>query len=474
MSAFGDDSRRCFSVVIWCGFCWFAPGLLQAQTQPSAGWQAGFSRVVITPEKPMWMNGYGNRTKPADGKIHDLYARAAAFRDAQGKTVVMIATDLVGVSAAMTDRISATIQKKYSLPRANLMFTCSHTHCGPALDDRLSYMLKMSAVDWQQVRNYQKVLDRKIIQVIENAIKDLQPGELRFGVGQCGFATNRRVPRGEGPVDHTVPVLAAYRTVKNKEAGLTQKLAGIVFGYACHNTTLGIQQWCGDYAGFAAIDLEEHNPDAVALFFTGCGADANPLPRREIELARMYGRMLSLSVTAALPALKPLPNSVTTGYKTIDLEFESAPSTAELKQTAETGNHFEKQRARFLIDESKELGGVRTSYPYPLQVWEFGDGLVWTALGGEVVVDYAIRLKRELGTNKVSGPRTVWVTGYANDVMAYIPSERILEEGGYEGDTSMLYYQMPSRWKSGLEQQIIDGVKELLQSSVAETRRIPQ
>ncbi|WP_166820239.1 neutral/alkaline non-lysosomal ceramidase N-terminal domain-containing protein [Thalassoroseus pseudoceratinae] len=413
-------------------------------------WKAGFGKVVITPDEPQWLNGYGGRTEPSDGKIHDLFARAAAFRDANDTTIVMVALDVVSISTAITDRISAAVEKSHNVPRANIMFACSHTHCGPALDDRLSHMLKMDEAAWAQVRKYQKIFDAKVTKAIQLAIDNLEPAILKHGTGQCGFASNRRAPLGEGPVDHTVPVLAAYSVKSDSKTPM-----GIIFGYACHNTTLGIQQWCGDYAGFAAIDLEEHHPGSVALFFTGCGADSNPLPRRKIELAQMYGRMLSLGVEAVLPSLTELKSPVQTNWTTIDLPFESVPTEEELKATAETGSFYLQQRAKYLLNEAKELGKVREDYSYPIQVWRFGDELTWVALGGEVVVDYVIRLKATLPG------KAVWVTGYANDVMAYIPSERVLTEGGYEGDRSMVYYQQPSKWRAGLEDRIVETTAEL-------------
>ena len=89
-------------------------------------------------------------------------------------------------------------------------------------------------------------------------------------------------------------------------------------------------------------------------------------------------------------------------------------------------------------------------------MWKLGDQLLWVALGGEVVVDYSRRLKKEL-----AGPRAVWISAYANDVMAYIPSLRVLKEGGYEGDTSMIYYGMPTKWGAPIEEKIIAKVHEL-------------
>ena len=93
---------------------------------------------------------------------------------------------------------------------------------------------------------------------------------------------------------------------------------------------------------------------------------------------------------------------------------------------------------------------------YSAQAWTFGDSLAMVFLPGEVVVDYVLRLKKELN------PSRLWVTAYANDVPCYIPSERILREGGYEGGGAMVYYARPTRLKPGLEQTIIDAVHKVV------------
>jgi hypothetical protein len=412
-------------------------------------WQAGFAKVVITPDEPMWMSGYAGRTAPSDGKIHDLFARAAALRDPAGKTVVMVSTDLIGVPAGMAQLVSQAVEQQHAIPRANLMLTCSHTHCGPALDDRLTHILFLSADEAAKVVRYQQQLNAKLIDVISRAIADLQPARLATGIGKAEFAANRRPPIGLGPIDHEVPVLRALTADG-------QKLRGVIFGYACHNTTLGFQKFCGDYAGFAALYLEDHHPDATALFFTGCGADQNPLPRRSVELAEKYGRMLALAVEQVLAApLSPLQGRVVADFQRIDLPFAKVPTREELEQRLKTGNKYEQALAQRLLKQLAETGALEKSYPYPIQVWKLGNQLTWVALGGEVTVEYSLRLKSELG------PGRTWVTGYANDVMAYIPSEKVLTEGGYEGESSMIYYQIPSKWAPGIEDRIVKAVHDI-------------
>ena len=103
---------------------------------------------------------------------------------------------------------------------------------------------------------------------------------------------------------------------------------------------------------------------------------------------------------------------------------------------------------------------------YPVETWTFGDSLAMVFLAGEVVVDYSLRLKSELDASRL------WVTAYANDTPCYIPSERILKEGGYEGGGAMTYYNKPAPFAEGVEQRIVDAVLRLLPAGYGRGRRI--
>ncbi|MFN0198575.1 MAG: neutral/alkaline non-lysosomal ceramidase N-terminal domain-containing protein [Planctomycetaceae bacterium] len=407
------------------------------------------SKIVITPEEPIFMDGYGSRDHAAEGTLHDLYAKAAALKSPNGHTVVFVGTDLVGVPIKMVKIVSAEIEKRHGLKRDQLMFTCSHTHTGPALDHNLSHMLPMVQADWDKVLAYQDRLNQKMIAVIEQALADLKPARIETGIGRTGFASPRRPPIGIGPYDHEVPVLK----ISTPDGG---QLRGVIFGYACHSTVLSIFQFSGDYPGFAQIYLEERHPDAVAMFFAGCGADQNPLPRRKIELAEKYGRMLALAVEEVIrEPMTPMTGNIASAFEDIDLEFDKLPTKEELQTWTTSSNRYDAARGTFLLERIEKEGALSPLYPYPVQVWSFGDQLTWVALGGEVVVDYSVRLKEELGRGKT------WVTGYASDVMSYIPSERVLKEGGYEGASSMIVYNRPSPWKTGLEERIVKAVHDL-------------
>ncbi len=155
--------------------------------------------------------------------------------------------------------------------------------------------------------------------------------------------------------------------------------------------------------------------------------------------------------------LTPVTGHLRTAYGEIDLAYGKLPDKTQLQAQTLSKNFAEKMRATRLLVQIQKEGKLSPGYPYyPVQVVRLGDQVVWAALGGEVVVDYSIRLKKEL-----AGPATVWVAGYMNDVMAYIPSERVLKEGGYESDSSMIYYGHPTKWAPGLEDRIVAKVREL-------------
>ena len=235
----------------------------------------------------------------------------------------------------------------------------------------------------------------------------------------------------------------------------------MVFGYACHNTTLPAEMCriSGDYAGFAQAELEKEHPRAVAMFVMGCGADANPAPRGTEENARAHGAALAEAVGRALrDNLQTVNGPVRSAFEKVSLAFDTPPSREELNRRLQDKNPYVASHAREMLAILERDGSLPSDYPYPIQVWRFGNDLTWIALAGEVVVDYDLRLKKMFGSERL------WVSGYSNDVFAYIPSERVLKEGGYEGGGAMIYYVQPGPWAPSVESTIISATERLVRS----------
>jgi hypothetical protein len=430
--------------------------------------RAGVASRVITPLEPLWMAGYANRDHPAEGKVHELHVKALALEAAPGGQLVLVTTDLLGLPRELSEQIAADIRRRTGLTRERLLLTSSHTHCGPVLRGALLDMYSMPSEEFAKVGPYTDKLRGWIVDTVVAALQDLRPAWLAIDKGTARFAVNRRQPTPQGvingsnpkgPVDHDVPVLR----VTDPDG----RLRAVVFGYACHNTTMPFYRWCGDYAGFAQAYVEEKHPGALALFWIGCGGDANPLPRSKLELCQKYGRELADAVEGVLAGnMLPLHGQVTARYETVSLPFDTMPTLDVLAADLLSKNAPLRKRAARYVKILEAGGKIDDHYPaYPVQVWRFDGDLIWVALGGEVVVDYDLRLKKEL-----AGAGTVWITGYANDVMAYIPSARVLKEGGYEGDSSMIYYGMPTRWGPSIEKIIVGKVHDLVKQTASASR----
>jgi hypothetical protein len=376
-----------------------------------ASWKAGAATLKVTPQKMLWMAGYAARKKPAEGKVQELFAKALALQDEQGNKLVFVTLDLIGVPQLMRRAVAAEAEKQFKLPQANLVMNASHTHSGPSLRTT-----PLTEKDDQRARDaweYTQKLQSALVALIGKALADMQPARLTWNKARCGFAMNRRrdytlppdhpnankAPNPNGPVDHEVPALRVEAPDGTLKATL--------FGYACHNTSLGFYNWCGDYAGFAQEYLQEHRPGFTALFLMGCGGDQNPYPRRSDVVPNAVEMALSVNPRAVAGPIRA-------AYEEIKLSYAN---------------------------------NKRADHDYPVQVIKIGKDLTFITLGSEVVVDYSLRFKREF-----AGEAGVWVAGYSNDYTGYMPSLRVLKEGGYEAAAG---------WAEDVEDRIAKKVHEL-------------
>jgi hypothetical protein len=430
-------------------------GFLIISSTWAKGWKAGVAKAIITPKESVWQAGYASRTHASEGKLHDLWAKALALEDENGKKCVLVTTDMLGFPKAMSDRIRIQLNQQFGLTKAQIILNSSHTHSGPVLDDALHDIYPLDANEEAKIARYSRQLEAQIIALVGQAIKDLEPVELFAQNGVTRFQVNRRNNKEgtlreqtelKGPNDYAVPVIKAVTA--------NGKLKAVAFGYACHPTVLDIYQISGDYPGFAQIELEKAHPGVTALFFQGAAGDQNPLPRRTISLTRQYGRELAAAVDRVLEEpMRSLPAQLQTAYSEITLPLSPPPTEAELIKTQGETTPYLKRWATRMLAEKKQGKPFITSYSYPLQVWKLGDQPLFS-FGGELVIEYAIECKKRFGQD-------IFVMGYSNDVMGYIPSATILKEGGYEGASSQMVYGLPSVWSTSVPELIYAEINRL-------------
>lgn len=441
-------------------FCILLPTLC---TSTFAAWQAGATRADITPKESVPLAGYGGKTRMSRSMEHPIWVKALALKDDSGATSVLVTADLVGLSDKMVAVIARNALEKHHVPRERLILNTSHNHSCPVTEDVLWLYYEFTPEEAAVKDRYTQMVYAKYDEVIGAAIAALAPAELAFEQGLAGVAVNRRRSRGPesramgGQVDQDVPVI----TMK---AG--NDLKAVVFGYSCHTTALGGLSINGDYAGFAQLELEKSFPGCVAMFVQNCGGDANPLPRirgRDVEateLAGMYGKVLAEAVRQVVAGkMNPLGGPLRAAMGETKLELQPGIPLEELRQRIPKLSGMPKREFEHFIRQYEALGAPPDHVRYPVQVWQFGTDLTFIALTGETVVDYSLKFKAAYGWNNT------WVCGYNNDLLSYVPSLRVLKEGGYEGVTGMFEYGHRAPYTETVEERITRKVEELVKQA---------
>ena len=422
----------------------------------AADLRVGVAQVDITPAYPVRLNGFGFRRAESEGIAQKIWAKAIAFADEQNGPAILITTDNLGVSDEIVQEVANRLAPKTGLRRERLTITASHTHTAPMLRGVTPTLFGVPIPDEHQasIDRYTREFIDSLEKVALAAVNDVRPAKVEWGIGRVGFAKNRRT--AGGPVDHDLPILV----VRDRDG----KVRAVWFSYACHCVTLANNLVSGDWAGFALEAIQREFPGAIALMSAGCGADANPDTRDTAAIADSQGVQIAAEVKRLLAApLTSINAAPVTKFARIDLAFDTPRPREEWEERARRtdaiGHHARVNLAR--LDRGETLPA---KIDCPIQTWRFADQLAFVFLPGEVVVDYSLRLKRELDRTRLA------IVAYANDAPCYIPSERVLKEGGYEGGDAMIYYDRPQKFAPGLEQKIIDAVHAQLPAGFAPKR----
>lgn len=428
-------------------FNWASLNAVAAGKAPTRS--IGVAAIDITPAYPVRLSGYAVRTTEATNVAQKLWAKALAIGTDKEGPAILITVDNTGVPKHVRDEVVARLAKRKIDP-SRVAICSSHSHTTPCLADYLPTLFGAPLPPEHQahVDRYTHELTDAIEQVALQALKNRKPGRLNWAQGKAGFAANRRTKGG--PVDHDLPMLAV--------TDAKDKLRALFINYACHCTTIDPKDnaVCGDWAGYAQEYLERDHPGTTVLVAIGCGADANPAPRTGLNFAQQHGAEIATNINQLLQRkLTPVRDALACRMKPLELPFDTAPTRAEFEARAKQ-NDYAGYHARWTLAKLDRGEALPTKLPYLVQTWNFGNDLAMVFLPGEVVVDYSLRLKQEFD------PERMWVNAYANDVPCYIPSERILKEGGYEGGGAMTFYGWPSRLAPGVEKLIVDAVHELL------------
>ncbi len=414
--------------------------------EPGAGWRAGVARVKITPDESLWLAGWAKRTAPAQGTFSDLFATALVLEDSRGQKLVLVSADLIGIPKAMRERVIEQV-KLAGVPREHFVLAASHTHCGPEIRPDKARFFHMAEPYASKIAETAERIAETIARTIDEAGAKLEPVTLWAHRSSAVFALNRRA--AGGMQDHDVPVLEIRRDDGSRKA--------IVFGYACHNLTMPPEdgRYCSDLSGAARALLEMEFAGAVAMFVTGCAADQNPEPLGKVELVEVHGRALAAAVSESIARggveVKPMLSAAAEDLE-LAMEEISPQMVEEQLRSDEAPRRAKAQYLKERLDRGETL---ERSIRAPMQVVRLGDEVLMILMGGEPVAEWAVRFRQAF-----AGP-LVWVAGYCNDLCGYLPTRRVMREGGYEGGRANLWSALPAFWTEDLEDRIEGSIRRL-------------
>ncbi len=432
----------------------------------SWAWEVGYSEADITPPAGQAMMAGFGRERYAGGTIAPLRAQAIAFRDRDGRTAALVTADVLGFGRVSVEAMRRQIEEKHQLPAKAICFSASHTHWGPAINYRTNFGIGGPNV-W-----YIGKLEETLVRLVGEAIAELSPATITYSSTQAQIGACRRNPneRGEigwgpylaGSYDSHTPIVQVRRSASPQQI--------VLVGHACHPTSSGaVGKWSPDYPGAMRRKLEQELPDSRAMFVMGCGGDAKVVVRDEsgqyrfaadpqesdaagIELADQVLRRLGEG------NLSELQSGLRTTLVRGSLSLQPPRNREEIERMAYGGNP--RSHVTWWAGQSLAYPDHRRRQRYEVQAWQLGE-LTIVALEGEVCADWGPM------TRALAGTEHAMVIAYANHCPGYIPTARIVREGGYEGNTSHMAYFLPAPFEPRVETELTRLVQTALSPNQA-------
>lgn len=447
----------------------------RATATSDAVFKAGFARVKITPPVGTRMTGFGNRDWDSTGckGIHDdLYARALYLSQGDREMLVM-GFDLLFFSRDEADRFKGAIGRRLNIPPGNILFNTSHTHAGPKVG-----IWFYTPSD----RFYLNHLETAIVESAVHARSSARPAVLWAGAGTTELPMSRRLPDSMGKVQfkpnpkgavcNTLPVLYVKDT-----AG---KPVCLLFSVACHPSTVkGVDrswQISADYPGAAMARLDAWMGAPASLFLQGAGGDAKASVIGKGEKEWRAGTWEDVDAAGALVAgevravaekklSRITPDLRTT---TILMNWPLAPSVGRAgyenfiknpKTDPESSPEIMKLWAKEQLASLDRGWALPSTVEITLHGMQIGKGLRLVGIEGEAVAELGLLMK-DFYKDGVTFP-----LGYTDGAQMYLPTTKMLSEGGYEVE-SYWEYRQPAPLAGGMEKILTDTMAQLRDAGI--------
>jgi neutral ceramidase len=424
--------------------------------------QAGFAKIDITPPLGTRMFGWGTRDETGGCTgVHDsLFVRALWLTD-QDEDVLIMGFDLLFFSRDIADRLRGAIGRAFDLAPRQVLLNTSHTHNGPTTGTWWTALFESPDTI------YLDQLERAVLAAADEAMDQAREVcVVRHGSAKAAMALSRRNigPDGkasweantENTIYDTIPICLLEDVHREPVA--------VLFSVSCHPSTVPGRDISADYPGAAMAMLDERLGVECSLFLQGVGGDTKVRSCREAcafgttwDDQNSAGRMVADAVMAAIESdLEPTLPALVAEETTVALPLEDTPDRSgytAIMSAPDTGDMKRLWASRMI--ERLDRGEIPpSSVPLSMHGVKIGQGVRMIGIEGEVVADHGGLIARMFDRG------TTFPMGYCDGCQLYIPSDRMLPEGGYEVD-SFAEYHVPAALAGGIDEALVAGCREL-------------
>lgn len=444
---------------------------------------AGIASARITPPLGESMGGYISRDHGCTGVLEDLFLQSLYLEDENHHALVIVGADIVFFPKEVTDAVCRRLRQELPSRGLTILLNASHTHCGP---HTVPQLLDSPSPECGSYLNF---LKETVISTTRKAFEARKPMWLKWRTAEARLSMNRRLirngtchfaPDPKGAIDPQVTVWSLHG-----DAGQTPSM--VWFSYSCHPNTHAGYLISPDWPGIARkIIVEKLGSHATAIFTQGtCGEIRPPWTPGQPgtpEQAKQMGGQLADVVLNSLATGQDIHTPVfRSASATIPLPFSSCPTEEDLNifegdsvdpewcrqhlptcvplvssQEEMTRNRRIRRLWTARMRERRACGDLGKPLGLGTTLVELAPDFRILAMEGEICFDLARQIRRQTAQPNLQ------IMGYTNDGPGYIPSERILREGGYEGSDSQIYFGQPSAFAEGVERRLVEGVNQLV------------
>lgn len=402
-------------------------------------------RTDVTPSHRVPLAGFAARRAPLETIRDPLEANALLIRERDSMLCV------VSLDALYVGALREIVLRELGglIAPEQLFFAASHTHFAPATDPRLPSLGRVDGV-------YLKSAAEKIADLIAGLLSiDGVPASVCYReIPTPPLAINRRRktwiwegrflrrprvrvlrrPNRRAPRDNKVRVLSFHALKDNRPLTL-------IWNFSCHPVCYPeLSSATAEYPGWVRRRIrEQFNLDAV-IFLQGFAGDLRPAFTRGLDLP---------------------PFRVTEFFSpTLGQWREWAERVASVTCEAVRCSGTVLDGSLHVTRHLEPVGSLLSGEAGHLSIhrWGFADQVDVIGLSAEPVAEYIDVVARLLRS------RQCMPVGYIDSVFGYLPTERMLSEGGYESDQFRDYFDLKADFAQGLD----DRFREVLESMLDE------